>query len=54
MGEYVRLEVGGLSKLFVASIEGAHIRSVSCVDSHMGTEVEVKGETLPTSFKCTL
>jgi hypothetical protein len=41
VSEDVRLEVGGLCKLFIASIERTDVRPVSCVDTDMCPEVKV-------------
>ena len=54
MCENVRLEVCGLGEPLVATVEWTYIRSVTSVDAYMRSQVEVKGESLAASLKCTL
>jgi hypothetical protein len=49
--EDVRLEVCGLCKFLVASVERANIRPVTRMDADVGAQVEVERETLATAFK---
>lgn len=48
------LQVGGLSKLFIAAVERADVGSVSGVDPDVCAQVEVQREALPTAFKSAL
>ena len=48
------LEIGRLGKAFAAIVKGADIRSVSCMDADVGTQIEVEGEPLATPLKCAL
>ena len=41
MCEYMWLEIGRLGELFIATIKGANIGSISSMDTNMGTKVEV-------------
>ena len=41
VSEDVRFEVGGLCKLFIASVEWTDVRPVSCMDTDMCPEVKV-------------
>lgn len=54
MCQYVRLQISGLGKLFVASVEWTDIWAVASVNPDMGSKIEVQGEPLPTSLKRTL
>lgn len=54
MRENVRFEVGGLSKLFIASVEGADVGPVAGVNAHVCAEVKVQREAFPTALKRTL
>lgn len=54
MREDVRLEVCGLCKFLIASIEGTYIRPVPCVDAYVCTKVEIQRESLAAAFKSTL
>lgn len=51
MCEDVRLQVGGLRKLFVAAVKGAHVRAVSSVNTHMCAQVKVQRESLATALE---
>lgn len=51
MCEDVRLQVGGLRKLFVAAVKGAHVRAVSSVNTHMCAQVKVQREALATALE---
>lgn len=52
--QYVRLQICGLGKLFVASVERTDVWAVTSVNPDMSTKIEVQGEPLPTSLKRTL
>lgn len=54
MCQYVRLQICGLGKLFVASVEWTDIWAVTSVNPDMSTKIEVQGESLSTSLKRTL
>lgn len=54
MCEDVRLQVGGLRKLFVAAIKGTHVRAVSSVNAYMCAQVKVQREPLATALECAL
>ena len=54
MGEYMRLEISRLGEFLVASVEGANIRPVSCVNSDVCSQVEVERKPFPTPLKCAL
>ena len=51
MGEDVRLEVGGLGKLLIAPVKRANVGPVTCMDSHVGSQVEVERKSLPAAFE---
>ena len=50
----MRLQVSGLSKPFVAVVKRTDIRPVTGVDTDVGAEVKVQGESLTAAFKRTL
>lgn len=52
--EDVRLEVGGLSELLVAAVEGADVGPVAGVDPHVRAQVKVQREAFPAAFEGTL
>lgn len=52
--EDVRLQVGWLSKFFIAAIKGAHIWAVSSMNTHMCAQVKVQRKPLATPLKCAL
>lgn len=52
--EDVRLQVGRLSKFFVAAIKRTHVRAVSSVNTHMCAQVKVQREPLATALECAL
>lgn len=54
MCEDVRLQVGGLRKLFVAAVKRAHVRAVSSVNAYMCAQVKVQWEALATALECAL
>lgn len=47
----MRLEVGGLSELFVAAVEGADVGPVAGVNAHVRAQVKVQGEALAAAFE---
>lgn len=51
MCEDVGLQVGGLRKLFVAAVKGAHVRAVSSVNAYMRAQVKVQRKALATALK---
>lgn len=51
MCEDVRLQVGGLRKLFVAAVKGAHVRAVSSVNAYMCAQVKVQWEAFATALE---
>lgn len=52
--EDVGLEVGGLSELLIAAVEGADVGPVAGVDPDVCAQVEVQGEALPAAFESAL
>lgn len=54
MCEDVRLQVGRLSKFFVAAIKRTHVWAVSSVNTHMCAQVKVQREPLATALECAL
>lgn len=54
MCEDVRLEVGGLSELLVAAVEGADVGPVAGVDPHVRAQVKVQREAFTAAFEGTL
>lgn len=50
----MRLQIGRLSKLFIAAVERTDIRAVSGVNSYMRAEVKVQGEAFPAALKSAL
>lgn len=54
VGQYVRLEVRGLCKLFATSIERTNVWSVARVNPHVRTQIKVKTKPFTASFERTL
>lgn len=54
MCQDVRLEIGRLSKLFIAAIERTDVRAVPGVNSYVRAEVKVQGEAFPTALESAL
>ena len=51
VGQDVGLEVGGLSELFAAGIEGTYVGPVARVDSHVSSEIEVQRKSFSASLE---
>lgn len=54
MCEDVRLQVGGLGKLFVAAVKRAHVRAISSVDAHVRAQVKVQRKSFAAALECAL
>lgn len=54
MCQNVRFEVGGLSKLFIASVKRANVGSVPSVNADVRPEVKVQREAFPAALKSAL
>ena len=52
--EHVRLEIGGLSKSFVAPIVRTHEWPIARVDPDVGAQIEVEAEIFATALEWTL
>lgn len=51
MSYNVRFEVAGLYKLRGTALDGTDEELLPSVDAHMGAEVKIQGEALPTACK---